>query len=111
MTAAMAAVVNLRNGSLMTARLVHGYANRKLKELDEANGHRSYGWWEEDARLRPAPPPPAARSEALPDLHELKVTMAAAHPDRGGSNAAFIEARKRYIAARRALRPQRSPCD
>ena len=110
MTAAMAAVVNLRNGSLMTARLVHGYANRKLKELDEADRtHKSYGWWEEDAGLRAAPPPPAAQSE---DLHELKVTMAAAHPDRGGSNAAFIEARKRYVAARRALRPQRSyPCD
>lgn len=26
--------------------------------------------------------------------------MAAAHPDRGGSEAAFIEARKRYVAAK-----------
>jgi hypothetical protein len=33
--------------------------------------------------------------------------MAAAHPDRGGSNAAFIEARERYVAARRQFRASR----
>jgi hypothetical protein len=36
-----------------------------------------------------------------PDLHQLKAAMAAAHPDRGGSSAAFIEARQAYVAARR----------
>jgi hypothetical protein len=39
-----------------------------------------------------------------PDLDTLRAAMAAAHPDRGGSSAAFIEARKKYIAARRAHR-------
>jgi hypothetical protein len=40
-------------------------------------------------------------------LSELKAAMAAAHPDRGGSNEAFIAARVRYVAARRSL--QSSP--
>jgi hypothetical protein len=38
-------------------------------------------------------------------LAELKAKMAAAHPDRGGSSAAFIAARREYVAARRAMRP------
>jgi hypothetical protein len=41
-----------------------------------------------------------------PDLRQLKAAMAAAHPDRGGSSAAFIEARQVYVAARRRLREQ-----
>ena len=39
-----------------------------------------------------------------PDLAALKAAMVQAHPDRGGSSAAFIEARQRYVAARRACR-------
>jgi hypothetical protein len=35
------------------------------------------------------------------DLRQLKAEMAAAHPDRGGSNAAFIAARERYLGALR----------
>jgi len=35
------------------------------------------------------------------DLAALKRAMAAAHPDRGGSNEAFIAARERYLAALR----------
>jgi hypothetical protein len=42
-------------------------------------------------------PPPS-------DLRQLKAEMAAAHPDRGGSNAAFIAAREKYQAALRASR-------
>jgi hypothetical protein len=38
------------------------------------------------------------------DLRKLKAEMAAAHPDRGGSSAAFIAARQAYVAARRNLR-------
>jgi hypothetical protein len=40
-------------------------------------------------------------------LAQLKTEMAAAHPDCGGTNAAFIEARKRYVATRRWLRAMR----
>jgi hypothetical protein len=35
------------------------------------------------------------------DLRQLKAEMAAAHPDRGGSSAAFIAARERYLGALR----------
>ena len=38
------------------------------------------------------------------DLRALKAAMAAAHPDRGGNSAAFIEARAKYVTARRAIR-------
>jgi hypothetical protein len=40
------------------------------------------------------------------DLTKLKAEMAAAHPDKGGSSAAFIEARKRYVDARRNHRKE-----
>lgn len=36
-----------------------------------------------------------------PDLKQLKADMAEAHPDRGGTDAAFIRARQRYVAAKR----------
>jgi hypothetical protein len=39
------------------------------------------------------------------DLKALKAKMAAAHPDHGGTSAAFIAARREYVAARRAMRP------
>jgi hypothetical protein len=42
--------------------------------------------------------------EPLPYLRQLKAEMAAAHPDRGGSEAAFIEARKRCLAVKRECR-------
>jgi hypothetical protein len=38
------------------------------------------------------------------DLQGLKAAMASAHPDRGGSSAAFIAARAKYVAARRSQR-------
>jgi hypothetical protein len=44
------------------------------------------------------------RDVAKPNLSELKAKMAAAHPDRGGSSAAFIEARQAYVNARRMMR-------
>jgi hypothetical protein len=43
-------------------------------------------------------------ASTTPDLHELKAAMAAAHPDHGGSNQAFIAARARHVAARRQAR-------
>jgi len=42
----------------------------------------------------------------VPDLAALKAAMVAAHPDKGGSSAAFIKA---HVAARRALRKKRRP--
>jgi hypothetical protein len=47
-----------------------------------------------------------SEQQPVDDLHKLKAEMAAAHPDRGGSSAAFIAARQAYVAARRRLRDQ-----
>lgn len=46
-------------------------------------------------------------AQELPDLKKLKRAMADAHPDRGGSGAAFIAARENYLAALRARRAPR----
>jgi hypothetical protein len=51
------------------------------------------------------------KPEVPVDLAALKAAMAAAHPDKGGSNAAFIEARARYVAARRAQRHKAASAD
>ena len=40
-------------------------------------------------------------------LAMLKAAMVAAHPDKGGSSAAFIAARARYVAARERDRSRR----
>lgn len=42
------------------------------------------------------------RAEPTIDLHAPKMAMAAAHPDAGGTNEAFIEARRRYLRAKAA---------
>jgi hypothetical protein len=83
------------------------YINRqKIEQEGEIWSHKGGGWWEADCRLylKPPPLPEWRREPEMPDLAKLKAAMAAAHPDRGGSNAAFIEARKRYIEARRRAR-------
>ena len=73
-------------------------------------------WWRETNYGR-RPPSPELLHEArhnyrcrdrVPDLRKLRAAMAAAHPDHGGSSAAFIEARSRYVAARRQMRMARS---
>jgi hypothetical protein len=61
------------------------------------DGRSKYYW-----RCLWTSPPPAWRDEVkLPDLKALKAAMAAAHPDKGGSNEAFIAARQAYENARR----------
>ncbi|MCG0061687.1 hypothetical protein L0F81_00035 [Streptomyces tricolor] len=45
-------------------------------------------------------PPEIPDREKKPSLPELRKAMADAHPDRGGSDEAFIAARRRYEAAR-----------
>jgi hypothetical protein len=71
-----------------------GFVDRQRIEADGAVFHRSF-----QRRLYLAPPeipgPPKR-----PSLPELKAAMAAAHPDRGGTDAEFIAARQRYERAR-----------
>ena len=58
---------------------------------------------EDAARARPLGEPPRIDEDNTPDpLSTLEATMVAAHPDTGGSTAAFIKARAAYVAARRA---------
>jgi hypothetical protein len=42
----------------------------------------------------------AMRESADAELGRLREAMVAAHPDRGGTSAAFIKARRIYVAAR-----------
>ena len=81
-----------------------GYIDRQ--EL-EAHGSVRVPYW---FLLFAEPPelPPArevrARSwpkQAAPDVKALKAAMADAHPDRGGTDEAFIAARERYLRALR----------
>ncbi|MEV6014697.1 hypothetical protein [Streptomyces sp. NPDC051997] len=72
-----------------------GYVDRQRIEAD---GEIYHGYTLR--RLHLAPPEIPTRAKK-PDLAELKAAMAAAHPDRGGSDEAFIAARDRYQKARR----------
>ena len=55
-------------------------------------------------RWKACSPNTAATNPRSPISPRSRPKMAAAHPDKGGSSAAFIEARQRYVAARRACR-------
>lgn len=73
-----------------------GFVDRQKMER-EGNVHDLYSSLGYLSERRWRSPPPA-------DLRQLKEAMAASHPDKGGSNAAFIEARTRYVEARRRVR-------
>ena len=81
-----------------------GFVDRQeLEAKGEVYNHGRH-WSEDDFYLLAKPPAPRETEPDTPDLAELKAAMAAAHPDRGGSNAAFIEARRRYVEARARAR-------
>lgn len=75
-----------------------GFVDRQRIEADGEIYSRTRGWWAPDFHLYLAPP--ELEQVAKPDLGELKAAMAAAHPDRGGTDAEFIAARNRYERAR-----------
>jgi hypothetical protein len=80
-----------------------GFVDRQQLEADGKVWRRSSGWWEPDAEVyaeHPDPPSGFYLGEQQPDLSELRAEMADAHPDRGGTSAAFIEAHDRYLAAK-----------
>lgn len=87
-----------------------GYVDRQKIEQDGEIWTRK--WWQSDSHLHLTPPPPPDwrrgpdGSEPV-NIQKLKAEMAAAHPDRGGSSAAFIAARERYLQARRAVAQSR----
>jgi hypothetical protein len=109
-SAARSFMVRTTNGAHYSAEHRKGLAERKLKSLPEKNQatkrprqpryskkprptKADYELWK---RLQPVPRPAAP----VEDLAALRAAMLNAHPDRGGSNETFIEARQRYEAAR-----------
>jgi hypothetical protein len=81
------------------------FVDRQKLERDGKIVRRSAaGWWEKDLHLYLSEPALPDYSQQ-PNLAELKAAMASAHPDRGGSNEAFIAARERYEMARAAQTP------
>jgi hypothetical protein len=78
-----------------------GFVDRQKLEA-KGDVYRAGRWWDTDARLYLEPPEREQR-QAAPDLAQLKAEMTAAHPDRGGTNEAFIAAHQRY---KRALAAQ-----
>jgi len=88
--------------------VVIGYVDRQKLEADgEVFNHGAGGWWSKDFHLMAAPPEPPSEptpADAKAEVFRLRADMAAAHPDRGGTSEAFIEARSRYMAAKRGAR-------
>lgn len=78
-----------------------GYVDRQKIEADgEIYNSGAGGWWAPDFHLYLTPP--ELPQYTRPDLADLKAAMAAAHPDRGGTEEEFIAARQRYERARAA---------
>lgn len=71
-----------------------GFVDRQRIEADGQVFYR-----QTNCRLYLTPPEIPTRPKR-PSLPELRKAMAAAHPDRGGTDEAFIVARRRYEHAR-----------
>ena len=78
-------------------RYLNGRPGCVDRQQIEADGEIYHGYTRR--RLHLAPPEIPTRPKP-PSLSELKQAMADAHPDRGGTNEAFIAARQRYERAR-----------
>jgi len=76
-----------------------GFVNRQEIEDKGEVYNRGVHWCMPDHRLYLNPPELPGRTQK-PNLDDLKAAMAAAHPDRGGTDAEFITARGAYVAAR-----------
>lgn len=82
------------------ARTRTGFVDRQRIEADGEIYQRNRHWSARDFHLHLSPP--ELQQHAKPNLAALRADMAAAHPDRGGSDEAFIAARTRYETARRS---------
>lgn len=84
--------------------MTNGRAGFVDRQRIEADGEIYHGYPRRRLHLAPPEIPHQPKSPSLP---ELKQAMADAHPDRGGSDEAFIAARARYEQARsRAARTE-----
>lgn len=83
-----------------------GFVDRRRIEADGEVYLRNRHWSAPDFHLYLTPP--TVEGAATPDLATLHSEMAAAHPDRGGTDEQFIAARTRYERARAAKDSPRS---
>jgi hypothetical protein len=85
-----------------------GFVDRQKLEAEGCVENRGRHWSDYDSRLYASLQILRGSirrdDDEIEDIAKLKQAMAAAHPDRGGSSAAFIEARARYVDARRRAR-------
>ncbi len=83
-------------------RIYFTYSNGRTGYVDrqriEADGEVYHG---QTLRRLHLAPPEIPHRPTPPSLAELRQAMADAHPDRGGTDAAFIAARDRYERARK----------
>lgn len=75
-----------------------GFVDRQRIEADGEIYLRNRHWSAPDFHLYLNPP--EIQQQDKPDLASLRAAMAAAHPDRGGSDEEFIAARSAYERAR-----------
>lgn len=71
------------------------YVDRQAIEAAGEVTRRTGAWWEPDLTVYVKAPQTWPPQQNL-DLSQLKATMAAAHPDRGGTHEGFIAARSKY---------------
>ena len=81
-----------------------GFVDRQRIEADGEIYLRNRHWSAPDFHLYLSAP--TIEQPAKPDLATLRAEMAAAHPDRGGTDEQFIAARARYERARSADFPR-----
>ena len=77
----------------------NGHSGFVDRQRIEADGEVLHGYTRRRLHLNPPELPGQPKPPSLP---ELKAAMADAHPDRGGTDEAFIAARARYERARGA---------
>jgi hypothetical protein len=81
-----------------------GSVNRQQLEETGEVWNRSRGWWSADYHLHAQPPEVGTSridvSQLKVELARLRAEMAAVHPDRGGTDADFIAAHRRYATTR-----------
>jgi hypothetical protein len=88
-----------------------GFVDRQKFEADGKVRRKGAGWWVADSTLYATTDPPEwwrpgrpAEPELELELSRLRVEMADAHPDRGGTAEGFMEARRRYLQAKGLVR-------
>jgi hypothetical protein len=80
--------------------------DRQELEADGEVYRRSGRWWEPDFPVYLRPLEPSSEwlewyvASGKDAVSRLRAEMAAAHPDRGGTSRAFVEAHRRYLAAK-----------